>query len=386
MSAQPHLPPEALIEHLAARHRGEIPGQAPCAVRIPVAHYTDPERFRAERERLFLRRPLIVGHESQLAEPGDGLVYDWLGPPLITLRDKAGQVRTFMNVCRHRGMRLVQNEGVASLRSLVCPYHQWTYGLDGALRNVPHAESFAGLDTAAHSLVSLPTEVRHGLIWICAQRDRPLELERHLAGLGADLARFELAEYRFFCQHVRTVECNWKLIQDAFLDGYHVVRLHKKTVGPFFPDALATSDRLGDHIRSAVARNEIADFARKSGEAPDLRRHASFSYTVFPNAVLILHPDYTSIISLFPLSPERTVFAHTMLVPHTPTSEKERGHYERSFRLIDEGVFQAEDIMVSEAAQRGFSSGANEALLFGGLEECAVQFHQAIARELGERT
>jgi hypothetical protein len=103
---------------------------------------------------------------------------------------------------------------------------------------------------------------------------------------------------------------------------------------------------------------------------------------VFPNAILILHPEYTSIISLFPLSPDQTVFAHTMLTPQPPVNEEQKDHFRRSFQLIDQGVFQAEDIFVSEGAQRGMRSGANSSLLFGGLEESAVHFHEIIEREL----
>jgi phenylpropionate dioxygenase-like ring-hydroxylating dioxygenase large terminal subunit len=193
-----------------------------------------------------------------------------------------------------------------------------------------------------------------------------------------------VADFTFCEQNVRTIDCNWKLVQDAFLDGYHVTRLHKNTVGAFFLDAVAESDLVGDHIRSAVARNEIEEAVDLPAEKLDLRYHTTFSYTVFPNAVLIFHPDYTSIISLFPQSPDRTVFAHTMLTPQSPASEEERAHFHRSFELIDQGVFQAEDIFVSEGAQKGMRSGANSDLLFGGLEESAVWFHEIIERELGD--
>ena len=402
MSTKPHAPPLSLVQTLADRFAGKLPGNEPCGLGVPVEHYTDQQRFEAERKRLFLQRPLIIGHESQIPAPGDSIVYDWLGLPLITMRDKSGKLGTFMNVCRHRGMRLVQEQGQTCLRSLVCPYHQWTYGLDGSLRNIPRRESFGEIDLPDRGLVALPTEVRNGLIWIKARpgearpgEARPGEarpgaaepagtmgLDQHLAGLDADLDEFALADYHFFRQNVRTVACNWKLIQDAFLDGYHVTRLHKDTVGAFFPDALSTSDRLGDHIRSAVARNEIAEAADCAGSELDLRHHATFAYTVFPNAIIIFHPDYTSVISLFPLSPDQTIFAHTMLVPRPPASAGEQDHFERSFELIDQGVFQAEDIFVSEGAQRGMRSGANRELLFGGLEESAVQFHQTIEREL----
>ena len=210
-----------------------------------------------------------------------------------------------------------------------------------------------------------------------------MDLDSHLAGLGTDLETFNMADLHFCQQHVRTINCNWKLVQDAFLDGYHVTRLHKNTVGPFFPDAVAESDNIGNHIRSAVARNEIADAVGLPQEELDLRHHVTFSYTVFPNAVLIFHPEYTSIISLFPESPDKTVFAHTMLTPQPAASEEQRDHFKRSFELIDQGVFEAEDIFVSVGAQQGMYCGANSDLLFGSLEEAAIRFHEIIERELG---
>ena len=377
-----HCAPVTLVQKLAARTAGTANGPAPCHKRIPVSTYTDQAQFERERQRLFLARPLIIGHETQIPDAGDAIVHDWLGLPLITVRDKSGHIGTFMNVCRHRGMRLVQEQGQTSLRSLVCPYHQWTYGLDGALRNIPRSESFTDIDMAELGLVALPTELRNGLIWLQVEGASGMNLEQHLAGLDQDLDIFQVADYSFCQQHVRTINCNWKLVQDAFLDGYHVTRLHKNTVGPFFPDAVAESDLLGDHVRSAVARNEIAEAVGQPPEKLDLRHHVTFSYTVFPNAVLIFHPEYTSIISLFPQSPDQTIFAHTMLTPNPPESAEQRDHFSRSFELIDQGVFQAEDIFVSEGAQRGMRSGANSDLLFGGLEEAASVFHEIIEREL----
>ena len=212
-----------------------------------------------------------------------------------------------------------------------------------------------------------------------------MDIDAHLAGIGTDFDYFALGDF-CYCRHsVRSVAANWKLIQDAFLDGYHVTRLHKNTVGSFFPDALADSDFIGDHLRNAVARNEIAEAVGVGEEdLGDIRRYATFSYTTFPNAVLVFQPDYTSIIALFPQAPDRTVFVHTMLVPHPPANAGEEDHFQRSFALIDEGVFAAEDQWVAIGAQRGLASGANDTLLFGGLEEAAVHFHRRIAERLDE--
>ena len=179
-----------------------------------------------------------------------------------------------------------------------------------------------------------------------------------------------MADCHFFDQSIKRVPANWKLIQDAFLDGYHVVRLHKNTVGAFFPDSMAASDWIGDHIRNAVARNEIEEAVDLPAEDLDLRRHATFSYTVFPNSVVVMHPDYTSIMTLFPQSADETLFVHSMMTPHAPANDKEREHFERSFDLIDRGV--------CTGAQQGLRSGANDGLLFGGFESWAVAFHRRL--------
>ena len=374
--------PAKLVAALAERAAGTRPGPAAMSRHIATENYTCPERFALERDRVFMRFPLIVCHESQPPEAGDSLVTDWLGLPTVTMRDREGRIGTFLNVCRHRGMRLVQDEGCTSLRSLVCPYHQWTYGLDGALRNIPVREGFETLDTEKLGLVALPTEVRHGLVWSQATPNEPMDLDGHLAGLGNDLDTFNMADFTFFAQSVKTIACNWKLVQDAFLDGYHVTRLHKDTVGPFFPDCMAESDHIGRHIRSSVARNEISEAVGLAEPDLDIRRHATFSYTLFPNVVVIMHPDYTSIISLFPKAADETVFVHSMLTPQAPTSDKERAHFQRSFELIDKGVFEAEDLFVSIGAQMGMLSGANEALLFGAYERTAIEFHEILENAL----
>ena len=139
---------------------------------------------------------------------------------------------------------------------------------------------------------------------------------------------------------------------------------------------------IGEHTRSAVGRNEIEEAVGLPREQLGLRRHATFSYTVFPGSVLVFQPDYPAIISIFPKSPGRTVFVHAMLTRRPPASDEERDHFRRSFQLIDEGVFANEDVFVAVGAQRGIASGANDHLLFGGLEEAAIRFHDLVDREI----
>jgi len=296
----------------------------------------------------------------------------------VTARDDTGAIGTFLNVCRHRNTRLVAEEGSHRLGAFVCPYHHWSYALDGRLKSIPRENCFLGLDRESLGLVAVPTEVRHGLIWILPDPGAAMDLDAHLAGLDEDFDGFRLREATFFRRSVRRIACNWKLMQDAFLDGYPVVRLHRKTVGKFFPDGLSVSELEGEHVRSAVGRREIFEALELPASQWQLRHHATFSYTVFPNSVFVMHPDYTSHIALYPSGPDETVFVHSMLVLEPVRHEARRAHYDRSFDLIDRGVFAAEDIAVGVSAQKGIRSGANTTLLAGADEAALRLFHEAL--------
>src|SRR5206468_10095005 len=136
----------AHLEHRTTDHDGHATAQ-------PVSAYVDPARYERERVPLFRRLPLLVGHASQLAEPGDFLTHDASGVPLLIVRDNIGTVRAFLNVCRHRGTR-VEAAACGAKKAFVCPYHAWSYGRDGALLSMPHSIGFAGIER--DGLVEVP--------------------------------------------------------------------------------------------------------------------------------------------------------------------------------------------------------------------------------------
>lgn len=361
---------------------GRQSGPAPCLHRIAVDLYASQEHFNREWETIFSRLPLVLCHGSQLPHAGSTLVHDEFGLPLLTTRDQQGRVRTFMNVCRHRNMRLVDAQGFHELKSLVCPYHQWTYGVDGQLRHIPRESDFCDIDKSDLGLVELPTEERDGLVWCKLAPRGQMDLDHYLGDIGRDLVEFGIADAIVYASNTRELQCNWKLIHDAFLDGYHVVRLHKNTIGAFFPDCISTSQQCGLHIRSSVARNEILDAQNQQRSEWNPRTLCTFAYTLFPNAIVIMHPDYSSLITMAPLSADKTLFSHCMLVDELPSTDKARAHFDKSFELIDQGVFQAEDIFVCEGAQKGIRSGANQDLLLGANEIAVKQFHDLVEREV----
>lgn len=348
--------------------------------------YWRPERHELEIQKLFRRAPLLLGHAGMLPKAGDMLVLDVIGQPLLLVRGRDGEIRGFLNVCRHRGTRLCNGEDVQHRSQITCPYHNWIYDLDGKLKHVPLEEGFPGLDRSERSLRRIPLGVRQGMIFGVVDPDATMDLDGFLAGIDTDLGIFGFAEMPVFARAMTRRKTNWKLIVDAFLESYHIQRLHKNTIGPFFADNRAVMDRVGPHLRNVVARVEFAEIAGLPEAAWDARQHSTFAFLLFPNTILVLHPDYTSILTMYPTAADETLFSHVMLTPHAPRNEDEKAHWQRSFQLIEGGVFQAEDLHIAEQAQIGMASGANPTMIYGRYESGIRIFHETLDEWLGTKS
>jgi phenylpropionate dioxygenase-like ring-hydroxylating dioxygenase large terminal subunit len=379
MEPVPAAPPAALIR-LAGKLAGDVARGTPERgepAQLDTNRYLDPRRL-ADEVALMRQGPVILGHAAELPR-SSRMAVERLGLPLLLSRDADGQVHGHYNVCRHRGMRLAE-PGAAACRNHVCPYHGWTYALDGSLTGLPHRDCF---DALPQGLRAFPLVERHGLLWgwpALEGKPAPQDLDPWLGGIGAELDWFGIPQAAMFRRVEREQRCNWKLIVEAFLEGYHIRVLHRNTIFPFFLDACAVSQPVGPHFRSAAARRGIAG---RAADAPlDLRQDCTFTHYLFPNTILIFHPDYTSLITLWPLAADRVTWSHTLLVPAGQMDESWRAHWEKSFGLIEQGVFQKEDLYACEGIQAGMASGANAHMNFGRLEYVLPQFHAEWDRRL----
>ena len=349
---------------------------------VPASVYTDPDYYVRERRAIFDRMPQVLCPSALLPDPGLAVPHDTTGRPLLIARDGEGQVRVFLNVCRHRGTRLVEESEVQCTKKLVCPYHAWTYSTDGRLLALPRPDSFPGLDKSEYGLMELPSLESGGLIWFAPAGDPDWS---HARTIGADMEAFGAAEHFLFRRKTHTVRGNWKLVMDAFLESYHVTRLHAKTIGPFFKDGVTSGDQIGPHSRSAVGRLEEmegVDFA----EMDALRRVVTFAYQLLPGALIIPSPDYINLMTMMPQAHDLTLVEDFMLIPEEPApgpeGDKARDHWERSWALLDGGVFASEDFRAAELGQQGLASGAVEKLTIGTLESGVRRYHEIVEEAL----
>ena len=352
--------------------------QSSAISRLPATSYTDHARFDEEWSRIFVKRPLVIAPSALLPKPGSAVPHDGYGKPLLITRDHQGQAHVFLNVCRHRGTRLVEGANVVCDARLVCPYHAWTYGLDGKLLALPRTDAFPGLDRSNYGLKRLATQEAGGLIWFSFDEDADFS-EAEL--LGHDFDAFELSRQHMFRRHTHEVAANWKLIMDAFLESYHVQRLHAATIGPFFKDGVASNDAIGSHQRSAVGRQAALGQCAAT-EWPTLRRAITFTYQLFPATILIVSPDYINLLTVMPRGVGQVLIENFMLIPQQPVTSKALDHWQRSWDLLDGSVFAAEDFRAAGLAQEGLKSGAIDWLTLGALESGIKVFHEAIEHAL----
>ena len=366
----------ALLEELQGLKQHKLFFLDDAVAASPVARYVCAQRFARETEAVFHGQPMIAAHASELPEAGSYLTLDIAGLPVLLTRDKDGVVHAMLNVCRHRGARLVGDErGCKHIFS--CPYHAWSYDSAGALRGIPHEKpGFPGIDRAAHGLRQLPAAERFGLVWIIANGDAKPDFDAALAPLAADFAWFDMDQLAIAATDTFERRANWKLLIEGGLEAYHFKVAHRDTIGPHFVDNLSSYEMLGAHMRSVLPRTSITALADQPREDWAIRDHANVLYTVFPTDQFLLMQDHVGWLSYRPLAADRTLIRMTTLAPRSEITPQRQAHWDRNHAITRTTL--GEDFEINEQVQAGLGSGANTALTFGRYEGALQSFNAQV--------
>ena len=283
--------------------------------------YTDPAVFALERERIFSREWIYVGHVSQAARPGDVIRFTVGNESVIVVRGRDRQLRAFLNVCRHRGALLCLNDSGNAGKAIRCPYHAWTYALDGRLVTAPNWDAMSDVDKGGHGLHEVALDVWEGLVFVTLEADPP-PLESALRPqfdyrFGTDeeaASRWRIADLVVGASRRYEVAANWKIIQENFQECYHCGTIHPELVEqvPMFRSfaELGTGGYHTDGYGFSVDKDAFSltgrpAFERLPGLLPtDDRRY--FGLVLRPNCFVSLLPDHVIVHRFLPLGPDRT--------------------------------------------------------------------------------
>lgn len=343
----------------------------------PIARYLDPVRFERELDLIFRQYPLALCPSAKLARPGDSFAIDVAGLPLLLVRSEGGELHGFVNACRHRGTRL-QAAGAANQRALVCPYHSWTYGLDGALRGRPHGADFPQAPAKDCALARVPVAEALGFVWaiprVLKEGDSAqIDMGAYLGRFGADLQHWGYDSWVPFHQREFGNAANWKLPFEGNLETYHFQYAHRNTIAGLFYDNLLMADHDGEHQRLFLPKRSIEGLRGEPQSQWQVGPHANIIYFFFPATFILHEGDHANVFTVLPESVGHSRVLGTTLIPGMPKTEKSINYWNKNVASFWGAL--DEDFALGVSAQSTMASGANSALQFGATEWCSAKFH-----------
>jgi Rieske 2Fe-2S family protein len=368
-------------------------------------YFVSPEVFAEEQEKIFSKQWVLVGHQSQIAKAGDYFVQEVIGESLIVIRDKSGEIHGFFNVCRHRGTRL-KEDACGHASAIQCPYHAWTYGLDGRLLGAPHMDDVPGFDKADYSLHAVNLALFEGFIFVsladsgtrlrseATARQAPgdfISLERWFAPLAGKFSHWNLAKLRSAKRIEYDVRANWKLIFENYSECYHCPGVHPMlskvspydsaendlAEGPFLGGFMSINRGAGLTMSGKACALPVGN--RKNKEVEEECGQRVFYYSIFPNMLLSLHPDYVMVHQLWPQSSERTMILCDWFF-HSEAFDREDFHPEDAIEFWD--MTNKQDWHVCELSQQGIASRAYEPGPYSSRESIPAAWDREFLRQM----
>lgn len=354
-------------------------------MKIDPAIYTDPDYAKREQRAIFSHMPILACLSLDLPEPGSKITFDALGPAVLLVRNKEGEVRAFLNMCTHRAARLVTECDTA--KRMTCPFHAWTFDLDGKLIGLPGKSGFEGIDRAELGLVPVTCAEKYGMVFVRLDPDLgPIDVDAHLGNFVNEIAHLELDKAAPVCSSQILAGANWKYALDTYGESYHFSTLHPETIGKLAPSNIMVYDNYGLHARLAFPREEFMPYQDKpESEWP----HTDYGglYMLFPNVVINVNSipgigQFYGVSRVFP--GETTNDSRTLMTTYQPAhagEEVDRAKWEEMHRFIDH-VISTEDYSVSASGQANLRHAPASFRTILGANEIALQHWHRNAQEI----
>ena len=353
---------------------------------LPPACYTGADVLAAEMSGLLPTSWLGIARADEWKEPGDYRVLDLAGTSTIVVRDEERRLRVFANTCRHRGTRLLDGSGNAA--RIRCPFHGWTYGLDGSLRGATRMGATRGFRRADMGLVEFRTAERGGFVFVALSGETP-DIDDWLGGFDAVHAPWRPETLVTTRRRELEVDCNWKLFLEVFNESYHLEHVHARTFGRIYLEP-ERPDEVGACVHSSFSptagtgglKADEQDQVLPAMPGLGARERAGTRYTwVFPAITFAAGSEALWAYGARPLGPGRCrVTQWVCFPPRTVASPDFRAKAERYYARMDEAL--AEDVAMLERQQLGMESPFARAGRWSDLERGAAAFAAWYARRL----
>jgi len=373
----------SLAKRAYQHFRNGTTDQAPSTMQLPVEAYLDETRFRREFDRIFTQLPLGLALSVELPRPGSYLAREVCRTPVLLSRDEQGQVRAFLNVCRHRGATICP-EGAGEKSRFVCPYHSWVYATDGELIRINAEDTFGEIDRTALGLTELSCAERSGVIWVTLTPGSTFDVDAWLGDFSQKLDSLDLGNWFVYDQ--RTLASpGWKATFDGYLEVYHHDTVHGKTVGKHTVGNLLVHDTYGPHQRLTFGRKNLEALDKEKGDDWDGSQYIRIIHSVFPNlSISGIIGGHCLVSQVFPGdSPDSTSTRQTLLCASKPETEAEEAAAQQFSAMTLQAV-RDEDYVIAGSIQRALRSGANTHFVIGRNEPGLQHFHRWVARLMND--
>jgi len=342
---------------------------------IPSPWYFDTQIEELEQQSVFGRTWQVVGRADQVWNKGEFFTADLAGEPIVVARGEDTRLRAFYNVCRHHAAAVV-TEAAGRARLFRCPYHGWTYGIDGVLKGVVEFEGVCNFDRAKNGLVPVKVDTWENFVFVNLD-GQAAPLEDFLGKVPAIVAPLELSKkMKFFDRRVYTLQCNWKVYVDNYLDGgYHVPHAHKG-LSSVIEYTKYTIENLE---RACLQSSPLSSGKKSAGEVSATRQGRAFYLWIYPNFMINAYEGVMDTNLVWPLAVDKCVVVFDYYF--ADVSKKAAAHHRASIKVSER--VQDEDMAICDAVQRGLASRAYVAGRLSARREAGEHlFHRLLHADL----